>query len=89
MTVFALLVCVVFVGLTSFVVSSPARVGEAVLCGLGFFVLPCLLISPLAGALWATCLFGVWSISDSARLRRLRFESTQVPDRVPQEWRIR
>jgi hypothetical protein len=84
---FAVIVCAAFVGLTRLTLALPFPLMDAVIAGLGFFVLPGLLISPPSGALWATCLFGVWSMGDSARLRRLRLARAAVPDRVPEEWR--
>ena len=87
--VFALLVCGVFVALTRIVVRAPFPVLDAVVVGLAFFVLPGLLVYPPAAALWAACLYGAWSMGDSARLRRLRLEAARVPDRVPEDWRRR
>ena len=86
---FALIVCGVFVGLTRLAVTAPFPVVDAVVVGLAFFVLPCLLVSPPAAVLWAVCLYGGWSMGDSARLRRLRLESMQVPNGVPEDWRGR
>ena len=62
---------------------------DAVVVGLAFFVLPGLLVYPPAAALWAVCLYGAWSMGDTARLRRLRLEAARVPDRVPEDWRRR
>ena len=86
---FAVIVCAVFVGLTRLAVAAPFPVLDAVVVGLAFFVLPCLLVSPPAAVLWMLCLYGAWSMGDSARLRRLRLESMQVPDGVPEDWRGR
>jgi hypothetical protein len=86
---FAVIVCAVFVGLTRLAVAAPFPVLDAVVVGLAFFVLPCLLVSAPAAVLWMLCLYGGWSMGDSARLRRLRLESMQVPDGVPEDWRRR
>ena len=86
---FAVIVCAVFVGLTRLAVAAPFPVLDAVVVGLAFFVLPCLLVSAPAAVLWMLCLYGAWSMGDSARLRRLRLESMQVPDGVPEDWRGR
>jgi len=49
---FALIACGVFVGLTRLAVTAPFPVLDAVVVGLAFFVLPCLLVSPPAAVLW-------------------------------------
>jgi hypothetical protein len=85
--VFALVVCVVFVGLTRLTLLFPPHEMEAVLIGLGLFVVPFLVILPSGALLWATALVGVWSLTDSARIRRLRVDAFRVPDRVPDDWR--
>jgi hypothetical protein len=86
--VVVLVICAAFVGLTRLTLSLPSQVMDGVLVGLGFFLVPCLVIYPPAAPLWATCLFGVWSISDSARVWRFRLDARRVPDGVPKEWRI-
>jgi hypothetical protein len=85
--VFASVVCLVFVGLTRLTLSFPPHEMDAVLIGLGLFVVPCLVIFPLGALLWAVALVGVWSLTDSARIRRLRVDAFRVPDRVPDDWR--
>ena len=85
--VFASVVCVVFVGLTRLTLLFPPHEMDAVLIGLGLFVVPFLVIFPSGALLWATALVGVWSLTDSARIRRLRVDAFRVPDRVPDDWR--
>ena len=85
--VFVALVCLMFVGLTRLTLSFPPHEMDAVLIGLGLFVLPCLVIFPPAALVWALALVGAWSLTDSARIRRLRVEAFHVPDRVPDDWR--
>jgi hypothetical protein len=85
--VFASVVCVVFVGLTRLTLRFPPHEMDAVLVGLGLFVVPFLVIFPPGALLWAAALIGVWSLTDSARIRRLRVDAFRVPDRVPDDWR--
>jgi hypothetical protein len=85
--IFALVVCAAFVGLTRLTLKLPPYEMDAVLIGLALFIVPCLAIFPLAALLWATCLAGVWSLTDSALIRRLRIDAFEVPDRVPEDWR--
>jgi hypothetical protein len=85
--VFASVVCVVFVGLTRLTLLFPPHEMDAVLVGLGLFVVPFLVIFPPGALLWAAALIGVWSLTDSARIRRLRVDAFRVPDRVPDDWR--
>ncbi len=84
--VFVSVVCAVFVGLTRLSLTFPPHEMDALLIGLGLFVVPCLAIFPPAALLWALCLIGAWSLTDSARIRRLRIDAFQVPDRVPEDW---
>jgi hypothetical protein len=84
---FVVVVCAVFVGLTRLALRFPPHEMDAVLVGLALFTVPALAIYPPAALLWGLCLFGAWSMTDSARIRRLRLEQLSVPDRLPEDWR--
>ena len=84
---FALVMCVGFVGLTRAAAALPGHEMDALALGLAFFVIPCAAVFPLGAPLWAACLYGGWSLSDSALARRRRTATAAVPDRVPEDWR--
>jgi hypothetical protein len=83
---FALAVCVAFVVLTRAAASLPAHEMDALVVGLTFFIIPCAAVYPVGAPLWAACLYGGWSLSNSALARRRR-GAASVPDGVPDEWR--
>jgi len=83
---FALAVCAVFAALTRAVTRLPSHEMDALVIGLAFFLIPCAAVYPLGAPLWAACLFGGWSLGDTALLRRRRGIAAMVPDRVPDDW---
>jgi hypothetical protein len=86
---FALGVCTAFVVLARAAAVLPSHEMDALVIGLAFFVVPCLAVYPVGAPLWAACLFGAWSLGDTARARRHRATGASVPDRLPEEWRLR
>jgi len=83
---FAMAVCVVFAALTRAVTRLPSHEMDALVIGLAFFLVPCAAVYPVGAPLWAACLYGGWSLGDTALLRRRRSVATLVPDRVPEDW---
>jgi hypothetical protein len=86
---FALVVCTAFVVLARAAAVLPSHEMDALTVGLAFFVVPCLAVFPVGAPLWAACLYGGWSLGDTALARRRRAEGSSVPDRLPEEWRLR
>ncbi len=86
---FALVVCTAFVLLTRAAEVLPSHEMDALAVGLAFFVVPCVAVFPVGAPLWAACLYGAWSLSDTALARRRRAVAVLVPDRLPEEWRLR
>jgi len=85
---FALVVCTAFVVLTRAAAVLPSHEMDALAVGLSFFVLPCVAVFPLGAPLWVACLYGGWSLSDTALARRRRAVALSVPDRLPEDWRL-
>jgi hypothetical protein len=83
---FALVVCAAFVVLTRAAALLPSHEMDALAVGLAFFVVPCVAVFPLGAPLWAACLYGGWSLSDTALARRRRMSAATVPDRLPDDW---